>query len=114
MNELAIVLEKLSNVHMGVISARDDNVSMSISAGEKSPPTNIPGEAVGYFFSRAASLLIQLKKLSPALYGDFPHIAAEPILSMLNPIDESEAPWHYSITQLDQLIRDIYLQTWRG
>jgi hypothetical protein len=72
-------------------------------------------KAFGFFFSRAASLLIQLNNLSPALYGDFPHIAVEPTLPMLNPIDGSEAPWHFSITQLDQLsitqldqlIRDI-------
>ena len=107
MTELSIAMAKLAGIQKATLSARDENVSRNRSAGEKLTRSNFSPELVGHYFFQSASILNQLRRLAPELYGDFQEVAIEPDTEMLSPSDGTPAPKHFSKAQLDCLIRDI-------
>ena len=107
MNELSVLMAKLSGIQKALASIMDENVSRSRSSGEVLTRSHFTPDQVQHYFTQAATHLEKLKVLLPNLYGDFQTIKTEPDTTMVAPSAGETAPIHFSRPQADRLVRDI-------
>ena len=102
----SIVLAKLSGIRRALLDALNENVSRNRSAGELKTRVTFETDQVKHYFVQAQNLLGDLRASLPDLYGDFQTLETIPSVEMMGRPGE-EAPFHYSRSQLERLVRDI-------
>lgn len=107
MTELALAMAKLAGIRKAILAVMDENVSRNRSGGHVLTRGNYTPDLVKHYFHQSADLLNQLKQLLPDLYGDFQSIKTEPETEMASPGPDMPAPFHYSRSQAERLVRDI-------
>jgi hypothetical protein len=105
MNELAIVMAKLSGIRKSVDSLLSENVSRGRDNGQVLTRTNFAPDLAGHYVAQASELLGRLKELLPELYGDFRAASLAPELQMTAPGPNLPAPLHFSRAQMTGLVR---------
>lgn len=107
MNELAIVMAKLSGIRQSVDSLLSENVSRGRDNGQVLTRTNYAPDLVGHHVAQASRLLGKLKELLPELYGDFRAASLAPEMQMTAPGPNLPVPMHFSRAQMTGLVRLI-------
>lgn len=107
MSEIAVAMAKLAGIRKAVLSIMNENVSRNRSAGEVLTRANFPPEMIEHYFTQSATFLDSLRRLLPALYGDFQAISTKPEMKMMAPGPGQPEPLHFSRAQAERLLRDI-------
>lgn len=103
MNEIAIVMAKLSGIRGAVLSVANEHI------GRNRPlmRSSFPPDVIEHYFIQANRCIENLKRILPNLFDDFQpmKVVPEQVMSVMAP--GLQAPMHFSRAQVDRLIRDI-------
>jgi predicted nucleotide-binding protein len=106
MREVVNAMAKLSGIRSATAAALVENIARNRSLGPRFID-NFRPDAVGHYFTTAASQLDVLRRELPDLYGDFAAFPTEAEVAMGAPGASPLIPNYYSRAQLERLVRDI-------